>query len=142
MAVKDPTQVANLWATRLAAAQTEISAGVDRVTEAPGAKAAQVADVWIAKVTASRAKWIRNTSAVSLSQWQTAMKTKGVPRVGPGAQAAIPKMTQFMTQWLPFVENAAKTVRNMPHATLEDGIARATAQIRANAQFIRQPYTG
>lgn len=141
MATKDATTVANLWASRLAASTTEISAGVDRVTEAPGAKAAQNADVWLARTTAARAKWIRNTSAVTLSQWQTAMKSKGVPRVGPGAQAAIPKMTQFMTQWLPYAEQGAATVRNMPNATLEDGIARATAMIRHNAQFVRAPYS-
>lgn len=137
---KDAATVANLWAQRLQAAQNEISAGVDRVTEAPGAKAAQKADVWLARLQASRAKWIRNTSGVTLQSWQTAMKTKGVPRVGPGAQAAVPKMTQFMTQFLPFVEQGAQTVRNMPHATLEDGIARATAMIRHNAGFTRQPY--
>lgn len=137
---KDAATVANLWATRLAASQTEISAGVDRVTEAPGAKAAQKADVWLAKLQASRAKWIRNTSAVTLQSWQTSMKTKGVPRVGPGAQAAIPKMTQFMQQFLPYVEQGAQTVRNMPNATLEDGIQRATAMIRHNAAFVRQPY--
>lgn len=137
---KDAATVAALWAQRLAAAQTEIAAGVDRVTEAPGAKAAQNADKWIQRTTAARSKWIRNTSAVSLQSWQTAMKTKGVPRVGPGAQAALPKMTQFMNQWLPWAEQGAQTVRNMPSATLEDGIARATAQIRHNAQFVRAAY--
>jgi len=140
MAAKDPTQVATLWANRLQAAQTEIQAGVGRVTEAPGAAAARQVDVWLAKVTASRAKWVRNTSAVTLQQWQSAMVNKGIPRVGPGAQAAIPKMTQFMTQWLPYVDQGAQTVRNMPNATLQDGIARAVAMINHNAQFVRQPY--
>lgn len=138
---KDATATANLWANRLQAAQTEIAAGVDRVTEAPGARAAQQVDVWIAKVTASRAKWVRNTSAVTLQQWQRSMKEKGIPRVGPGAQAAVPKMTQFFQQFLPFVEQGAEMVRRMPKATLQDGINRAVAMINHNAGFIRQPYT-
>lgn len=138
---KDPNTTANLWASRLAAAQTEITAGVNRVTEAPGARAAAQVDVWLAKVTASRAKWVRNVSAVNLQQWQRAMTEKGIPRVGPGAQAAVPKMTQFFQQFLPFVEQGAETVRRMPKATIEDGIQRAVAMIRHNASFVRQPYT-
>ncbi len=139
---KDPNTIATLWANRLQAAQAEITAGVQAVTEAPGAKAAAKADVWIARVTASRPKWIRNVSAVTLPQWQQAMIQKGIPRVGPGAQAAIPKMTQFFTQFLPYVEQGAATVRAMPNATLQDGIARAVAMIQHNANFVRQPYTG
>jgi hypothetical protein len=44
-------------------------------------------------------------------------------------------MTSFMSKWLPYVESGATTVRNMPHVTLQDGIARAVAQIQYNAQF-------
>lgn len=138
---KDPNVTAALWANRLQAAQSEIQAGVGRVTEAPGARAAAQADVWLARVQQSRAKWIRNTSAVTLQQWQRAMVEKGIPRVGPGAQAAVPKMTQFFQQFLPFVEQGAETVRRMPKASLQDGINRAVAMINHNAGFVRQPYT-
>lgn len=135
MAVKDPTTVATLWANRLQAAQTEIAAGVAAVTVAPGQKAAANLQGYLAGVQASANKWAKNVSAVTLNDWQTAMTQKGIPRVGPGAQAAISKMTAFMTKWLPYVESGAATVRNMPHVTLQDGIARAVAQIQYNAQF-------
>lgn len=138
---KDAATVANLWANRLQGAQAEIAAGVAAVKEAPGAAAARQVDVWLAKVQASRAKWVRNVSGVSLASWQRSMTEKGIPRVGPGAQAAIPKMTQFLTDFLPFVEQGAAQVRAMPKATLQDGIARAVAQIQHNARYERKPYT-
>lgn len=141
MATKDPGATATLWANRLSGATQEIQAGVQRVTEAPGAKAASQVDVWLARIQASRAKWVRNVSAVTLPQWQNAMINKGIPRISGGAQAAIPKMTQFFQQWLPYVEQGASTVRAMPKATLQDGINRAVAMIQYNAQFVRQPYT-
>lgn len=138
---KDPATVATLWANRLQGAQAEIAAGVAAVKEAPGAAAARQVDVWLARVQASRAKWVRNVSGVTLSQWQRSMTEKGIPRVGPGAQAAIPKVTQFMQDFLPFVEQGAATVRSMPKASLQDGIARAVAMIQHNARYERKPYT-
>lgn len=138
---KDATTVANLWASRLSASTPEITAGVNAVTQAPGARAAANVQGWIAGIQAAQDKWVRNVSAVTLSQWQSAMINKGVPRVSSGAQAAIPKMTQFMTQWLPHAESVAQQVRSMPKGTIDQGIARVTAQIRGNAQFVRKPYT-
>lgn len=138
---KDAATVANLWANRLQGAQNEIAAGVAAVKEAPGMAAARQVDVWLARVQQSRAKWVRNVSGVTLSQWQRAMTEKGIPRVGPGAQAAIPKMTQFLSDYLPYVEQGAATVRAMPKATLQDGIARAVAMINHNAKYERKPYT-
>jgi hypothetical protein len=135
MATKDPTATAALWASRLGAAAPEITAGVQRVTTAPGTAAAAKVDTWLAKIQASRDKWVRNVSSITLSEWQTAMINKGVPRVSSGAQAAQPKMVKFYTAFLPYVEQGAATVRNMPNATLQDGIARAVAQINYNAAF-------
>jgi len=132
---KDPTTVANLWASRLTAATPEIQAGVQAVTTAPGQLAAAAADVWLQRLTASKAKFQRNVSAITLTQWQQATIQKGIPRIAEGANAAIPKMQNFMSQWLPHVESVAQTVRAMPKGTIDQGIARATAQIRGNANF-------
>lgn len=132
--------VAAKWQQRLSASTQEIIAGVQAVTQAPGAKAAAQADTWLLRLQASRDKWARNVAAVSLGSWQQAMINKGVPRVAQGAQASQPKMAAFMTQFLPHVESVAQQVRSMPKVTLEDGIARAAAQIRGNATFVRKPY--
>jgi hypothetical protein len=132
---KDPATVAALWASRLQNAQAEIRTGVMAVTEAPGVRAVRNQAGYLAGVQNSVAKWARNTSAVTLNDWQTAMVEKGLPRVGPGAQAAQPKMARFFQAFLPYVEQGAQQVRSMPNVTLQDGIARATAQITHNAQF-------
>lgn len=140
MAVKDPAAVASKWATRLGAATQAITDGVNSVTVAPGQKAAQQVDVWLANLQASRDKWVRNVSGVSLQSWQSAMLTKGVPRISQGATAAVPKMTQFMQQWLPYADQVRNSLP--PRGTIDQNIARCVAQIQGNAAFQRKPYTG
>jgi len=140
--ITDPAAVANKWATRLSGATQAITDGVNAVTQAPGAKAAAQADVWLAKLQASRDKWVRNVSAVTLGQWQTAMTTKGVQRIATGAQAAVPKMTAFMSQWLPFEQAGVQQLASQPRGTIDQNIQRAITMMRYNATFVRKPYTG
>lgn len=135
---QDPTTVANRWATRLSGATQEITAGVNGVAQAPGQRAAAQKDVWVQNVAASRDKWATRVAAVSKEQWQAAMINKGIPRIATGAQAAVPKMTDFLGQFLPYVERGAAQVAQMPKGTLEQGINRAVAMIRHNSQFKRQ----
>lgn len=130
--------VAQKWATRLTAAVPDIQAGVQAVTEAPGAAAARQKTLWLQRITASADKWARRVSAVSLADWQSAMINKGLQRISGGATAAIPKMTAFMADFLPYVEQGAQTVRAMPKGDVEAGIARAAAQIRYNAKYVRK----
>lgn len=132
---KDAAQVAQTWANRLGASSQEITAGVNRVTVAPGERAAQQVDAYIAGVQRARDKWVRNVSAVSLQSWRDAMIQKGIPRISSGAAAAQPKVEAFMRSFLPYVEQGAATVRAMPKGTIDQGIARATAQIRWNSQY-------
>ena len=56
----DPATIAQKWATRLSGSTAEIAAGIDRVTVAPGQRAAQKADKWHMAVTASKDKYRRN----------------------------------------------------------------------------------
>lgn len=137
MAAHDPAAVAQHWATQLSGAQSRITAGVNAVTQAPGQRAAAQKDVWVQNVAAARDKWAAAVGRVSLQDWQTAMVQKGVPRIASGAQAAQPKMTAFLTQFLPHVEQVAAQVRQMPKGTVDQGIARAVAQIRGNHAFKR-----
>jgi hypothetical protein len=140
MAMKDPAATATKWAQRLNAAGQAITDGVNGVREAPGAKAAQQSAVWIANLQAAQDKWVRNVSAVTLQQWQQAMTTKGIPRIGQGATAAVPKMTQFMQQWLPYAEQVRQSLP--PRGTVDQNYQRALAQMQGNHNFVRKPYTG
>lgn len=138
--ITDPSAVANKWSQRLSASGQAITDGVNAVQKAPGQAAAAQVDVWLTNLQASRDKWVRNVSAVSLQSWQQAMLTKGVPRIATGAQAAVPKMTAFMAQWLPYEQSGRNSLP--PRGTIQQNIQRAVAMMQYNANFQRQPYTG
>lgn len=135
--MKNPTDVAGKWASRLGAATQDIQRGVQAVTVAPGAAAAAQRQKWVQRVTASQDKWARNVSRVSLADWQAATINKGIPRVASGAQAAQPKMEQFMSELLPHIERGLPALKAMPGVTLDDGINRSSAWIRHMATFRR-----
>jgi hypothetical protein len=140
MATGTPQDIASKWSQNLGNSTTSIQKGVNAVTTSPTAAAAAAVDLWQQRVSspAARDKFTRNLQRVSLEQWRQSMLNKGVARISSGAQAAIPKVVAFMTQFLPYVENVAQQVRQMPKNTLEDRIQRAVAQIRGNAAFVRQ----
>lgn len=131
-------QGAAKWASRLSGAAQEITQGVQAVTEAPGIAAARAKALWLSQVTASADKWARRVSSVSLGDWQKAMIDKGVPRIGQGAQAAIPKVTAFLNDFLPHVDRGVEMIKNMPKGGVEAGINRAAAMIRHNASYVRK----
>lgn len=140
MAMKDPTAVAAKWRTNLSAAGPSITSGVAAVREAPGIAAARQQATWLANLQASADKWARNVSAVSLSSWQTAMTTKGIPRISSGATAAEPKVAQFMQQWIPYAESVRSSLP--PRGNVDQNYQRALAQMQGNHAFVRKPYTG
>ncbi len=125
------------WLSHLSQATPEITAGVNRVTKAPGAAAAAQSQKWLARVTAAQAKWASRVGAVSLASWQQSMINVGIPRVAQGAQQKQDKFTTFMNQFLPFLQTGVTKIEQMPSTTLEDNINRATAMIRYNATFKR-----
>jgi hypothetical protein len=128
-------QVAAKWSQRLQASTQQITDGVNAVTVAPGATAAQRADLWLARVTASKAKWQAKVGAVTLDQWKAAMLNVGVGRVAQGAQVAQPKVAAFMTKFLPYLKTGVAQVQAMPKVTLQDSINRAVAMIQYNAAY-------
>lgn len=125
------------WLQGMQGASDRMKSGAMAVQTAPGVKAAQAADKWLAKVTAAKAKYAANVGAVSLQSWQNSYVNIGIPRVAQGAQQKQDKVTSFMDQFLPYLQNGLATIDKMPSTTLEDGIARATAMIRYNAKFVR-----
>ena len=133
MAKSTPSQAAAQWASRLASSGDKITQGVQSVTVAPGQAAAKQKQVYVSNVTASADKWARNTAAVPLGDWQSAMINKGVQRVAGGAQAAQPKFEQFMGKLLPYVDSA---VASLPaRGGLDQNIARMDSFVRKMSQF-------
>ena len=132
---KDPNMVADKWATNLTNSTQSITNGVNAVTTAPGQKAAQAVDLWAQRVAASRNKWATNVGKVTLEEWKSKMINVGIPRVASGATANKPKVANFLTKFLPFQEQVTNQVRAMPKGTIEQSIARMTAQVRGTAQY-------
>jgi hypothetical protein len=134
----DPVAVSKKWAQNLGQAGPQITAGVQAVQTSPMAKAAAQVNQYLQGVTnaVNSGKWVRGLNRRTLSDWQNSMTTKGIPRISTGAQAAIPKMQAFMTQWLPY-EQAG--VAALPaRGDINANIARATAMMQYNHKFVRQ----
>lgn len=134
----DAQSATQKWVTNLSGSTQAMTRGVNAVTVAPGAKAAAAADKWLMKVTASRDKFARRVGSVSLQDWQNAMTSYGINRVGQGAQAKQGKMQSFMTDYLPYLQLGVNKIDAMPKNTLSDGIARAVAMIEHNAAYQRK----
>ena len=137
MTVKTASDVASKWNSRLKASTDQITLGIGRVQTSPMAQAAAKQDKMLARLTAAvqSGKWKAGLNKVSLDEWKTQMLNKGVPRISGGADAALPKVTDFMTQLLPAVTAAQDVVSKMPDLTLEDAISRMTAFVRTMSKF-------
>ncbi|HEY6278444.1 MAG TPA: hypothetical protein VIX86_19185 [Streptosporangiaceae bacterium] len=133
----DPASATAKWVTNLSNATTAMTNGANRVTVSPGVAAAAAADKWLSKVTQAKSKFAARVGSVTLDQWKTAYTTYGVQRVASGAQAKQGKMLSFQTDWMAYLSANQGKIDRMASTTLEDGIAKATAQIRLNAAFKR-----
>lgn len=140
MAMKDPQQVAQKWSRNLQSSGASIQAGVMAVTTAPSQAAIKQQDVMVQNFTQSVAsgKWARNLGKVTLQDWQNAVVNVGIPRITSGAAKAQPKMADFMTQFLPYVQQGVQKLQATPRGTLDQNINRAVTMIRHNAAFVRQ----
>ena len=136
MAGQTPDQIASQWASRLAGSGQRISDGVASVTVAPGQAAARQKAVWQQNTAAAADKWAGRVASVSLPDWQQAMTTKGVQRIGQGAQAAQPKFAQFMGQLLPHISSVRGTLP--ARGNLDQTIARMVAFTQGMAKFQRR----
>lgn len=130
-----PAEYAEKQARRLKQSLPDMEAGINRVTVAPTAQAAQKVAKWQQNVQASAQKWARNTGAVTLDQWRTATLSKGLNRVSGGIDAAQPKVEAMAAKLLPAVEAARNKARSMPDLTLQDNIARMTTFVTEMAKF-------
>ena len=131
-----PADAANKWAQRLGASTQDMARGIDNTTVSPMQKAASSSSKWLAKVTQSEEKFRRNVGAVTLESWKAAAKD-GVGRVAAGANSKKGKMQAFQEEFFQHLDRGAAAINAMQTNTVEDGIAKAAAQIRHNANFKR-----
>lgn len=127
------------YASRLKGSTSEITKGIDRVTEAPGVKAAAKKDKMkqhlIEKI--DDGTWERRVASVSLESWKAAAKNKGVGRIAAGVDQAATKMTAFFTELFPYQEGGQAKLATMPDMTIDDSINRQAFWTRYMAGFKR-----
>lgn len=127
--MKDPQAVTDKWAKRISSATDEIKAGVQAVTEAPGAaavkKQTKLVQNWQNAVESG--KWAQNTGAVTVEQWKAQMLDKGVNRIATGANAAKDKVLKFQQDLLTFEANLKTKIDQMDDSTPEARTAKSIA---------------
>jgi hypothetical protein len=130
-----PDQAAAKWAQNLSAAGPSIQAGVEAVKVSPGQAAARQKAVYLQNVQAAADKWASRVAQVTTADWQQAMVSKAIPRIGTGATAAQPKMSQFLNQLFPHIDRGLATLP--ARGNLQQNKQRVLAWIDHMAQFKR-----
>jgi len=125
------------WGNGLNGSAAKIKAGVQKVNVAPGVSAASKESKMLSNTTAAitSGKWSRNVQAVSLSQWQDAMSTKGTQNISSGVAQAQKTKVNAITKMLADTDAAVAQVDNMPTDTMEQRIAKATAYMRIRSDI-------
>jgi len=140
MAKLTAAQAREKHARNLKASVPDITIGVDAVTEAPGKKAAAAQAKMKANLVASidDGTWAQRVGAVTLEEWKTAMKDKGIGRIASGIDGAAAKTEDFFNQLFSYQDSIKPEIDRMPDLTLEDSINRMTTWVRKMAQFSKK----
>ena len=104
------TEATEKWQRNSKAAQQDYVSGINRVTEAPGAKAAKAEAAYLAGVQQSVNKWKRNVNAVSLDDWKNKAINKGAGRIASGVDAAFDKTLAATDRNFKMIDNALATL--------------------------------
>ena len=126
-------------ARRLKAAVEDVRKGIDRVTEAPTAKAAAKQDKMLANLTraVTDGKWAAGLKRVSLEEWKRKARDIGVNRIAAGIDGAKEKVVAFAEELLPHIDRGQEKIKAMPDVTLDDNINRMTTFVRHMSGFKR-----
>lgn len=134
---KSVSDVVAKWQRNLSAASQTIRDGVNAVTTSPTELAAQQKTRYVEGVqrAAESGKWEQGLRSVSLQDWKDKMLNVGIDRINKGVQQAVPKVTRFMQQFLPYVAQVSKDIQAMPKGTDADSEARMLAAFRKMKAF-------
>lgn len=131
-------QAAERWARGVQQGGQKMQEGIERVTQAPGQKAAAKAQKWLQATVDAAPKWQRNVARVGLEEWKESMRTLGVSRAAAGAAAKEGKMANALQPVFSYMNGVLARVDAMPDTTLEDRIAKSAAYQREMARYNRQ----
>jgi hypothetical protein len=132
-----PAEAAEKWQRRTKNAAPDWQKGIERVTEAPGAKAAQKVDKMRQRLMDSidDGTWARNVGAVSLDEWKSKAISKGSRRLADGIDASVNKMQAFLGDLFEHQARGQEKIRNMPDITDSDNEQRMLEWMRHMRTF-------
>ena len=124
-------------ARKLKGATADIKAGVEALTEAPGKKAAEAKDVYVAKMTdsATHDRWARNVSKVTLEDWKKDMTEKGIGRISAGLDRSKGKIADFGGKLISFIKSAKPEFDKKRPLTLDEAASKAADWIKKMGEF-------
>jgi hypothetical protein len=125
-------EFAEKWGRRMKNSRTDIERGVDRVTQAPGQRAAAAENkmrIGIMEALDS-GKWKARVAAVPLEEWKDKTKNKGLARLDSGVDGAMRKVEDIAGPLLNAISSVKDEVDRMPDETFDQRIARMTAFAR------------
>lgn len=124
-----PQSAAEAWQTGFGGAATKYEAGINAVTVAPGALAAQQQAAYVAGVQNNAKIWAAKVGAVDLATWKAAATGVGSSRLSSGATKGLPKVQSFMQGFLPALTSIVGSLPN--RGTFEQNMARSMSYAQA-----------
>jgi hypothetical protein len=133
-----PQQIAAKWAAGVTNGVENYRAGVAAVSVAPTESAIAAIPRYVEGVNRAVAdgRVEAGLRRVTLADWQRATLDKGAPRLATGARAAEGDFAQFMTEFMPFVEQVRAQLP--PRGSLDENLARMVQNARALSEFRRR----
>jgi len=140
MAKLSPREIAEKHARRLKASIADIQAGLDRVTESPGKKAAAQVEKMKRKLVEKidDGTWARRTAATDLGKWKETTKRKVSANLAAGIDAVVDEQTEFYEELTRYQDSIKPIIDRMPDATIEDSANRAAEWVRQMGKFRRK----
>jgi len=121
-----PDQISDKWNRHMKTAIPDIQAGIDGVTEDPGAKAVEKQEKMLANLTeaVNNGTWAKRRLGVSMNDWKSITKDKVAQRLGTGVDKALPKRKKFDSWLAARLNTVLPEINKMPDMTLEDSFQR------------------
>lgn len=121
-----PAEISEKWGRRTKAAQTDVIAGINRVTESPAQKAIAKQDKMKANLIASLddGTWAKRLGDVSLDDWKTKTAAKVAERLAGGVDGAAAKRGKFDAWLVGTLNEVLPKIDVMPDLTIEDSVNR------------------
>ncbi len=129
-----PEEASQAWREGLGRAGPKIERGVDRVTQAPGQKAAAKKTAYVAGVQAMADEWARRVAAVPLADWQQSVKDS-LGRITGISDLKARKYSDRIAPVFSHMNSIMPSIDSMPTDSLDQRINKSSEYQRKMAAY-------